>query len=163
MKEVIECSASRLFNSVSLIWSKHINVEAGIDGDCEEDNARREYMAQERVMNGIVVSTDSVPDQEVDDDSEPVDIGKSTVEVYKFAVQGAWDAGKHLMEKENYLEVREMALSRVQRKVTADEFILKKVEELKSESRTTVGKEMVEVAPAPWRSIVHNLDKDYFN
>ena len=47
-------------------------------------------MVQEQVMNGIVVSTDSVPDQEMDDDSEPVDIGKSTVEVYKFAVQGEW-------------------------------------------------------------------------
>ena len=77
MKELIECSASRLFNSVSLIWSEHINVEPGIDGDCEEDNSRREYMAQERVINGIVISTNSVPDQEVDDDSEPVDIGKT--------------------------------------------------------------------------------------
>ena len=81
MKEVIECSASCLFNSVSLIWSKHINVEARIDGDCEEDNARRKYMAQERAMNGMFVSADSVPDQEVNDDSESVEIGKSTVEV----------------------------------------------------------------------------------
>ena len=127
---MIPCSSSRMFNCVGLIWSKHINVAAGIDGDYEEGDARREYLAQERAMNGIVVSANSVPDQEVDDESEPVDIGKSTSEVYKVAVKGAWEAGKHLMARENYLEVREMALSQLQRKVAADEFILKKVEKL---------------------------------
>ena len=120
-------------------------------------------MAQERILNEIIVSANSVPDQEVDDDLKPVDIGKSTSEVYKFAVKGASEADKCLIEKENYLEVQEMNLRRLQRKVTAEEFILKKVKELKSVSRTTAGKEMAAVDPAPWRSVVHNCDRVYFN
>ena len=124
MKEVITCSSSCRFNCVGLIWSKHINVAAGIDGDYEEGDARREYLAQERAMNGIVVSANSVPDQEVNDYPEPVDIGKSTSEIYKFSLKGAWEADKCLIEKENYLGVQEMALRRPQLKVTAGEFLL---------------------------------------
>ena len=75
MKEVVECSATRFSNGLCLISSEHIKIEACIDGDHEEDNVEREYRMQERAMNCIVVSAESVPDQEVDDDSDPVDFG----------------------------------------------------------------------------------------
>jgi hypothetical protein len=40
-----------------------------------------------------------------------------------------------MMDNENSLEVREMALGRTSRKVAVTEFILEKVEELKNKSR----------------------------
>ena len=46
MKDVVECSETRLFNGVCLIWSEHITVEAGIDGDNDDDNGEREFRMQ---------------------------------------------------------------------------------------------------------------------
>ena len=62
--ERIECSTSCLFDSVSLIWSEHINVAVSIDEDCGENNPGNKYLFQERAMSGIVARSDSVSNQE---------------------------------------------------------------------------------------------------
>ena len=55
-----------------------------------------------------------------------------------------------MMNEENYLEIREVALNRLRRKAIVSSFILEKVEEMKNESSTSVGKEKDEVKDAPW-------------
>ena len=58
--------------------------------------------------------------------------------------------GVRMMNEENYLEIREVALNRLRRKAIVSSFILEKVEEMKNESSTSVGKETDEVEDAPW-------------
>ena len=77
MEDVVECSAMCLFNGACLIWSEHITITAGIDGDKGEDNAEHEFRIQERAIHSIVVSEASVPDHKVDDDSTPSHFGTS--------------------------------------------------------------------------------------
>ena len=92
-------------------------------------------------MNSIVVSEDGVPDQEVNDDSSPSHVGTSKGKVPDYCVVGAQDEGIRLMVSENYLEVRKVSLNRLKRKSDVGLFTLEKVEEMKTQSLTTVGSE----------------------
>ena len=151
-----DCSTTHLFNGVSLIWSKQINM--GIEGENESDFADRELRMQEHDMQSIRVSFESVSDQELDDDAVGDDVGASTRTILEFSVDGHWEVGKHLMTKGNYLEVRELAMNRIHWKRVVNTFVLEKVEKVKLESLSTVGTEKIDAVRAPRLDVVRSLD-----
>mmetsp|Transcript_12477 Transcript_12477/g.27101 ORF Transcript_12477/g.27101 Transcript_12477/m.27101 type:complete len:166 (+) Transcript_12477:414-911(+) len=165
MKDTEDCSATRLFNGVSLIWSEQINIGTGtgIEGEDESDVADREFRIQENAMTSIRVSPDRVPDQEVDDDAVNDDIGTNKGKVPDYCVEGAWTDGERLMIEENYLEVRVVAMNRLLRKKAVNTFVLDKVEEMRRQSSSTIGTERMNTVRAPWSEVVHSLDPGYFS
>ena len=94
MTETEDCSGTRFFNGVTLIWSEQINM--GVQGENELDFVDRELWMQEHATS-IIVSLKSVPDCELDDDTVGDDVGTSTGKVPDFCVEGAWEVGKRLM------------------------------------------------------------------
>ena len=105
------------------------------------NNAQQEFRMEESAINSIVVSNASVPDQEVGHDSSPSHFGTSKGRVLDYSVDGAQEEGLRLIVAENYLEVRKVSLNRLKRKSDVGLFTLEKVEEMKTQSLTTVGSE----------------------
>ena len=110
----------------------------------------------------MVAAADSVPGQEVDDDSSVVDVGTIKGKVLEYCGKGALDDGVCLIIEGNYLEVREVTLHILKKKSAMGSFILKTVEETKTKLLSSVGKEKVDAEIRPWRVTVQGLDRNYF-
>ena len=168
MKDVVECTATRLLNGICHIWSN--DMDPGNDTAFDKDNTNdmveddqlneaRRVLEQEEAMANVVVQDDCI-DMGSDDTNE---VGaQSDSSIHKYCVTSPWVDGAKIMAEKNYVAVKKVSDERKERKRIATRFIVNKVKEMRSEESTSIGCEMEVVAPSPWTAAVHGLEPRYY-
>jgi len=155
MKDVSECSATRLFNGINHIWAEQINLgtEHVTDNDVGEIN---DIAASEEAMSSITVPEDCV------DTGDPVDDLRDDAKMPKFATLNPWVHGTKLMTEENYIMVHAAQEERKNRKRAVGRFIVSRVRDMKLQSQTKVGSEAIAPKPASWSHNIQSFNPKYY-
>ena len=159
MKDVAECSSTRLFNGINHIWAEQINVgteHVSNTGDTSVNEEINAIAATEEAMTSIIVPADSV------DTGDPSDDLQDDSKMPKFATLNPWVHSTKLMTESNYIMVRAAHDARKNRNRTVGRFIVSRVRRMKSESRTKMGAEAVAPKPASWSNTIQSFNTEYY-
>ena len=160
MKDVAECSCTRLFNGINHIWSEQINMgndhvtdSVTPSTDADEIDA---IVASEEAMTSITVPPESVDTGYAEDDDD------DDSKMPKYATQSAWVEGNKMMKEINYVSVYAAQTARKDRKRTVGRFIVSRVREIQTGNHTVIGEEAVDPLPSPWSTTIQSLNLSYY-
>ena len=110
-------------------------------------------------MSNIVVNDDVI---DMGDDEVGEIAANSDTNVHKYCTSNPWVDGAAIMAKKNYVAVKAVSDARKERKRKTTRFIVKKVEELRAESVSSIRIENTEVLLSPWTKAIQELEPNYY-